>query len=122
MFHKWRPVYVYRTIKPTRGIAPRDVWDAVITGERWIIPPATLEKVATIEAAVVRLANVHLVRRINATLAEGREFNATVRLRLCQFAVYTKVLPSLDSEQQFLRIALSKFNIDNPMDFIKCAE
>lgn len=48
-----KPVHVYRTPKPVRGITPKDVWDGVITDERWLIPPMELEHFATIGVSEV---------------------------------------------------------------------
>jgi len=42
LFYKRQPVYCYRTEKPMRANKPVGVWDAVVSGERWIVPPARL--------------------------------------------------------------------------------
>lgn len=44
-----RPIHVYRTPKPLKGINPRNVWDQTITSERWLIPPMRLDHFATID-------------------------------------------------------------------------
>ncbi len=49
-----RAAHVYRTEKKVKGITPRDVWDAAITGERWLIPPMRLPYFATVDAADVK--------------------------------------------------------------------
>lgn len=46
-------VFVYRTDRPRRANAPRRVWDASITGERWLVPPVMMVKVDTIRPGVV---------------------------------------------------------------------
>lgn len=120
LFDEWQPVHVYRTSKPTRGIAPRDVWDSLVTGERWIIPPATLVKVQTIAPEVVRLANYHVVGRMRRLRRmHGDVPCGSIRLRVCQYAVCTKVLPCSDFERSLVRGFLSILKIDDPLDFIK---
>lgn len=53
LFEAPAPVHVYRTAKKYSGIKPRDVHDAPLTGERWLIPPVVLERVGTIDRATV---------------------------------------------------------------------
>jgi hypothetical protein len=58
-----RPVRVYITEK-RRTVPPTGVWDAVMTGERWIIPPVRLTLLATIPATAIEAAQVGLAPTI----------------------------------------------------------
>lgn len=54
LFCEQAPVHVYRTVKEYSGIPARSVWDALVTDEHWLIPPVTLERIGSIDAATVR--------------------------------------------------------------------
>lgn len=51
--------YVYQT-EPRRSIKPVDVFDSLLTGERWIIPPVGLSLESIIPGPVVEQANGEL--------------------------------------------------------------
>lgn len=97
LFAQGKPVYCYRTDKPRRGIAPRNVWDSVITGERWLIPPIrlTLQKVISAEEAEAAQQFVWLFH--NCT-----KRNSSVRIRVAQLACASRVLggPSTKARAQ----------------------
>ena len=48
-FESGARAYIYKTNKPRRGVRPFDVWDSIITGERWILPGGELERVGEID-------------------------------------------------------------------------
>jgi len=50
LFREGFPVYCYRTEKPCRTVAPKRVWDSIITRERWLIHPCQMILARTIEA------------------------------------------------------------------------
>lgn len=62
----WRsgkPVSVYIT-EQRRTVPPSGVWDACMTGERWIIPPVQLTLLTVIPAAAIEAAQVGLAPTI----------------------------------------------------------
>lgn len=75
------PVFVYSII--AKGVAPRNVWDSFITGERWILPGVILKKEfeipqVRVDAVLETVANWHLrekreadIRTRAATLARA---------------------------------------------------
>ena len=46
-------VFVYRTERERRSVAPFDVWDRALTGERWLVPPVAMVLTTTIPAPIV---------------------------------------------------------------------
>jgi len=50
----WHHTYCYRTAQPCRAVKPKGTWDAIITGERWIVHPVRLELVTTVPVEKVR--------------------------------------------------------------------
>lgn len=59
-------VYVYKTAKKRSGVKPVGVPDALLTGERWIIPPAALVLDSVIPGPVVaeiqKKARAHVIK------------------------------------------------------------
>lgn len=53
LFSLHRPVRVYRTEFPRRANKPHGVWDAFLTGEHWLVPPARMILVETIDTEAV---------------------------------------------------------------------
>lgn len=53
LFYK-SSIYVYKTVKPTRGVTPKNVWDSVITNERWLLPGHKLYRFTKIEKNIVQ--------------------------------------------------------------------
>jgi hypothetical protein len=76
-----RDIHCYLT-EQRRTVPARGVWDAVITGERWVIPPAKLTHVLTIPAAAMAWRQPHaaMIRLTGATpLLRAQEL-----VRCCQ--------------------------------------
>lgn len=97
LFRTGSPVYSYRTRKPSRGIAPRGVWDAVITGERWLIPPTTLVLHRVIPIEDVEKAQF-AVRWYHSS---GR--SSSLRVRVAQLAIAATVLGSTSDRRRSQR-------------------
>lgn len=113
LFHRFGPVFVYRTEKPCRTVEPRDVWDSVITGERWLIHPARMILVQTIEPKTVRLAQgdvweYHKLTRKNSNLF----------LKLAGLVRASEVLGTKIRRQKRVRDAMKIAGIENAEDFI----
>lgn len=93
-----RPVFVYRTRRPVRGITPRGVWDSAITGERWIIPPADL--------ILDRVIPADVAWRICRPFHEfhsrtGKKSNVNLRLR--QYRLALEILGGEPWETELVR-------------------
>lgn len=73
------PVHVYIS-EPRNGIRPRDVWDAKITGERWLIPPTTMHYAYTIPTEVVYGAQLAI-----RTYHRVTRKHSSIRLRIAQY-------------------------------------
>lgn len=93
------PVFVYRTSERS-GLRPLGVPDAVLTGERWIVPPVQLELVRRIEHKEVVAASRWLV----ALLREpGRACGPTALERMYAYGDAVRVLGAKESEKTFVR-------------------
>ena len=113
MFDHHRPVFVYRTVKPYRGIHPRDVWDQIATDEHWLIPPVRLIHVATINALHVdeiqRAAlRYHVVTRKASSLHN----------RVAQRAIAYRVVGGPKWEGQLLDRFKRTCEINDPEEFL----
>lgn len=53
LFDLGKNVYLYRTVSRRRANRPRKVWDAVITGERWLLPGTVMEAQGFIKGETV---------------------------------------------------------------------
>jgi hypothetical protein len=60
-------VLVYQTVRPRASVKPVDVYDALITGERWLIPPVEMVLDRVIQAEMVHRAAYRTRNRIAAT-------------------------------------------------------
>lgn len=87
-------VCVYRTAREVGANAPRGVWDAAITGERWIVPPCVMELHSVIPASVVRrVTRPHLARlKRGGPWADPEPLRVVERIRF-----YARSLPILES-------------------------
>jgi hypothetical protein len=63
-------VYVYRTASPRRAIKPVAVYDAIITQERWLVPPVEMEMSYVIPAPIVHRACGAMWERLEKKLAK----------------------------------------------------
>jgi hypothetical protein len=104
-------VHVYTT--EAKGITPRGVWDAPITGERWLIPPMTLRQVRVIDRATVLSVTTRTLQYHRIT---GQPSN--VRLKLCLFARALEVFPGSALENRIVERGLATFGITNPAQYI----
>lgn len=75
--------YVYAVER--RAVAPKGVWDAAITGERWLVPPVELVLVRVLEPYFVRDAQAAALLRAQAKRA------STWRTRVAQFVVAARM-------------------------------
>lgn len=112
VFTKRKDLYVYRTLKKTKGIKPYRVWDAVITGERWLIPPMRLERIATIDREDVARIQCYSV----PILWTG----ADIQIRTAQLAIAWDVLGKRfpnHQERRVCRFLLERFKVGDPEIF-----
>lgn len=56
------PVHIYRTKEKRNGIRPKQVWDEVLTDERWLIPPTTMIKVGEVPPDIVYQIQLPVIR------------------------------------------------------------
>lgn len=103
-------VYVYKIDR--KGIKPKDVWDAVITGERWLIPPSVLTFDKIIDRSVVMEIQWYF-REYHVK----RKRNSTVKSRVYQ---YLRACEVLGEETDFVR-QLKIMYPENPLKWIKDA-
>jgi len=82
LFPTHRDVYVYRTSNERRAVAPRGVWDKIITGERWLIPPVEMQLFCAIPASVV--ADCQTAIRLYHEETRNR---SDIRTRIAQLAL-----------------------------------
>ncbi len=117
LFPDRRPVFVYRTQTPRRAVRPVGVWDQVITGERWLIPPVRMVRVAVIPRTAV--ANATAAIRL---YHEATRKCSTAQLRVAQYAVATAALgPEYTSprERRLVNRFCRKLGVGgDPEDFI----
>lgn len=97
--------HVYRYYGNT--VPPSGIWDSVITGERWIVPPATLHLYKVFPAVTVE--EIYLATRLRL---ERDKKPAPWRVRIAQYAIAHKVL--------YGRIPLwvSDYVGEDPEDFV----
>lgn len=55
-------VHVYATLRPTKGIQPKGVWDELVTDERWLIPNHRLHRVDTIPRRIADDISLDILR------------------------------------------------------------
>jgi hypothetical protein len=115
LFGDNKPVYVYRTEKPRRAVAPRGVWDAVVTRERWLIPPVKMVLERVIESNEVARAQtaVRLYHEITRR-------KSSLNVRVAQFAIAADVLGS-DSERRRARRCCDIVGIDDAESYLLSA-
>lgn len=89
------PVHVYRTETPRRGIKPRDVWDQVVTGEHWLIPPTRMVRERVIAAEQVRQAFAYI-----RTYHRATRKNSDLWMRIAQYAIALDVVGGSDQERR----------------------
>ena len=111
------PVHVYRTKDKRKGIKPRGVWDQMISGERWIIPPAELVKVDLIEWDDVQKVSGLFAYYHTYT---GRKADHRIRLAMQRqaFEVLGDRFPNPRFERFTVRAA-DGFGIDNPVRWVE---
>jgi hypothetical protein len=95
-------VFVYRTAKPHRTIKPRTVWDHLITGERWLVPPVEMVFVSAIPADTVDRVQVASVLYHQTTWR-----NCDYKLRIAQLLLAVEHLPREFTSKQCRRFAKS---------------
>lgn len=75
-------VFVYRTETPRRSINPgRDVADAIITRERWLVPPVVMILDRVIPAGLVEKASGPTWARLNAIIDQYPPGTPTAMMR-----------------------------------------
>jgi hypothetical protein len=113
-----KEAYVYRTVKPRRPVTPRNVWDQVITGERWLIP------VPSIELELVEVISKTLLDEITApTVLYIQKVKGPVnyRIRVAQYAHTINVLGSKytnKAEKELITLWCKRFQIGDPVEYI----
>ncbi len=112
------PVHVYRTATPRNGVKPVNVWDSVITRERWIVDRVEMIRIETIDASKVAAINSPFKVWHAATKNEDK---VDVRLRIAQIAVAVKVLGperSSHGELRWLARVSKHFGIDDAEEYM----
>jgi len=108
-----RTAYVYKTAKPYRGIAPRSVWDQIITGEKWLIPPVKLIHVANINALTVDKIQSAVIYYHKIT-----KQNSGHLVRLAQYARANEIIGGPEWEERLINRWLRRFDIFDPERFL----
>jgi hypothetical protein len=113
LFDRDLDVYVYRTEKPQRSVTPKDVWDQVITGERWLVPPVSMVRVDVID----RITNGKINEAIRAyhVITKG---NSSCGLRVAQYARAVEVLGGTKRELRLVAKMRELWEIDDPETYI----
>lgn len=116
LFPEGRPVFVYRTEAPRNAVAPVGVWDRVITGERWLVPPVRMVKwdtlgPPTVEAISAAIRLYHWATRDKSS----------VHLRVAQYMIAVRVLGDRytdPAERRLLARFARRLGIGDPEEFI----
>lgn len=114
LFNTRKPVFCYRTEAIRRSVAPRGVWDSVVTGERWLIPPVKMILFRTISAEEVRRAQ-EAVTLFHKTTRR----NSSLKIRVAQLAIAAEVLGDTREKRKAKRIC-KVVSIDDPEWFVLC--
>lgn len=112
LFTLGRPVHVYRTERPCRGVTPVGVWDVCITRERWLIPPMRLVFDHTIAADVAERCQAG-VRLYHATTKK----HSDLRLRVAQYRTAALVLGTAQDLRRSARM-LAALALPEPDDYV----
>ena len=64
----FHPVHVYQTTTQRRTLAPKDVYDSAITGERWLVPPVPMQRIMIVSREDVRGSQYWLRASLEETL------------------------------------------------------
>jgi hypothetical protein len=107
------PIHVYRTANPRRAVKPRGVWDQFITGERWLIPPVEMVRVATINTLTLRRVQ-GLIRRFHEQTGQCSD----IRLRVAQYAIAVEVLGGEPWERRLLAAWSRSCGFDDPRRYV----
>lgn len=78
---------MYITAKPYGSNAPRDTWDAKLTGERWLVPPVALVRVRTVPAITAQR-----IQWLTYAYHDFTKKNATWRTRLAHYCIAWRLL------------------------------
>lgn len=116
VFSIGKTVYVYRTRKPMGAVKPVGVWDAGITGERWLVPPVPLILVSAVHPFQVDDIQWSALTYVAKT---GEPFN--VALRSAQLVAAIETLGGTKAEREVVAFLKSRFKFDDPHDFILAA-
>lgn len=107
-------VYVYATETKRSAIRPTRVWDQLITGECWLIPPARLVKVQEIDQGMV--AEIFAAVRLYHGCTRKR---ADFRTRIAQFAIAISNLPHNQREAWLVSTFSERWGIGaNPEEYL----
>ena len=93
------PVHVYVTDRKRSAVRPRGVWDACITGERWIVDPVLLVRVRTVNPDL----------QVDARWWAKLKRRSTPRTRVCQLL---QAALALGEEVRKARRMADKLGID----------
>lgn len=114
LFYMNKPVYIYKTLKPVKGVTPKDVWDSLLTDERWILPGQELGFHSRIPAKVVNDIQWW------PCLYFGLQKPANVKMRLAQLKVVRDVRADfLDKRcEKIIRVCDEHFEVGDPYEYI----
>lgn len=116
VFSIGRPVWVYRTRRPTGSVRPVGVWDAGITGERWLVPPVEMMLVGLIDQYTVSDIQWSSLMYVSKT---WEPFNLSLR-SACLIAAIDE-LGNTEPEREVAAYLRSRFKIEDPHAFIIAA-
>ena len=108
------PVYVYSNELPRRAVTPRNVWDAIITHERWLIPPVRMVLAKIIDPATVIDAQRDILQFHREACQMSDHW-----LRIAQYAIALDVLGGSRWERLFIANALRRLDMGEPREYIR---
>lgn len=113
MFEFHKHCFVYKTEKPYRGVKPRNVWDQLITRERWIVEPVRMVHVANINGLTAW-------RMQNPILWYHKETgkNSGLLVRLAQYIIAVDAIGGPQWELNFVERARRRWGMENPKAWI----
>lgn len=108
------PVYVYVNERPRRAVTPRGVWDAIITHERWLIPPVRMVLARIIDPETVLTAQKEILQFHREACQMSDHW-----LRIAQYAIALDVLGGKPWEHRFVTSALTRLKMGEPREYIE---
>lgn len=103
------PAYIYAARR--RAVRPVGVWDAAVTGERWLVPPVSLKLYRVIPANVIR--DVYAATNLRL---ERRKKSPSWKVRIAQLVIASRIT---DSDREIAELWYERYIAPaDPEDFI----